>query len=434
MAKRALETLTTIATRLGGKSVNLLVFLVVARQLSLEEIAVYGFIFSTTLIYSAALDVGARNSLALFVGKQPEMGALYLRSGFFLWLTMALLGVPISYLTLFLSELPLNAVALSMPVALLLAAMLYVRIMQGGVLGAGDIQLFNSSELASRVVLFFGTVSLLLAPGGFTLVNAIWVLAASHLAAALFLFFKQIGDLRIPYKAGELLVLRIVARGFPFMLSVILLNAAKRFSFLVVSYTSSSEAAGIFFALHRLTEVITEVGLAIAVVAFSYSVRATSPNEAVQASAAMSRLSMLVFFAVAVLMVATIDVSLPLLLGPEFSSHERLFLLLIGATLAGAPWTILFPSLSVVLSPVKVFFLMVPGVAVNVITAKPLIALYGLEGAAFSIVLANIILTLSFLLVYRLVFHVPMSQFLFANRDDITGLFRLFRKFLSRAR
>ena len=57
MAKRALDTLATIVTRFGAKSVNLLVFLIVARQLSLAEMAAYGFIFSTTLIYLSLIHI-----------------------------------------------------------------------------------------------------------------------------------------------------------------------------------------------------------------------------------------------------------------------------------------------------------------------------------------------------------------------------------------
>ena len=88
MAKRALDTLATIVTRFGAKSVNLLVFLIVARQLSLAEMAAYGFIFSTTLIYSTILDLGTRNSLAVFIGKEPALTHDYTRSGFFLWLEL----------------------------------------------------------------------------------------------------------------------------------------------------------------------------------------------------------------------------------------------------------------------------------------------------------------------------------------------------------
>jgi len=94
MAKRALDTLATIVTRFGAKSVNLLVFLIVARQLSLAEMAAYGFIFSTTLIYSTILDLGTRNSLAVFIGKEPALTHDYTRSGFFLWLVLSVLGVP----------------------------------------------------------------------------------------------------------------------------------------------------------------------------------------------------------------------------------------------------------------------------------------------------------------------------------------------------
>jgi O-antigen/teichoic acid export membrane protein len=434
MAKRALDTLTTIVTRFGAKSVNLLVFLIVARQLSLTEMAAYGFIFSTTLIYSTILDLGTRNSLAVFIGKEPALTNDYTRSGFALWLVLSVLGVPAAYLTLRASDLGMDTTQLAIPFAILLAAMLYLRMMQGPPLGTGDIKLFNRSELASRVALLIGTVILLVIPGAFTLLSAVWVLAVSQVAAALYLFAKQLPAMRARSGKWTVLAWKLVSRGFLFMLSVLLMNAAKRASFLVVSQTSASDAAGTFFALQRLTEIITEVGLAIAVVAFSYSVRSSSTREAVDSSAAMLRTSMLLFTAVSVTMIATADVTVPLLLGSQFSSEGWLFTLLVVATLSGAPWTILFPSLSVVLSPFRVFLLMLPGVLLNIVTAKPLTVAYGLNGAALSMLISNVVLTLSFLLVYKIAFSVPIHRFLIINRDDLTGIRTLVDKVRMRVR
>ncbi|HDS1218206.1 hypothetical protein ABE583_16020 [Stenotrophomonas sp. TWI143] len=436
MAKRALDTLATIVTRFGAKSVNLLVFLIVARQLSLAEMAAYGFIFSTTLIYSTILDLGTRNSLAVFIGKEPALTHDYTRSGFFLWLVLSVLGVPAAYLTLRASDLGMDPAQLAAPFSILLAAMLYLRMMQGTPLGTGDIKLFNRSELASRIALLIGTVLLLVIPGAFTLLGAVWALAISQVAAALYLFAKQLPAIRVPSgkSTATALAWKLVSRGFLFMLSVLLMNAAKRVSFLVVSHTSASDDAGTFFALQRLTEIITEVGMAIAVVAFSYSVRSSSTKEAVDSSAAMLRTSMLLFTVVSVAMIATADVSVPLLLGSQFSADGWLFVLLVAATLSGAPWTILFPSLSVVLSPFRVFLLMLPGVMLNIVTAKPLTEAYGLNGAAISMLISNVVLTLSFLLVYRVAFSVPIHRFLIINRDDLAGMRALMEKLRMRLR
>ncbi|SFR90243.1 Membrane protein involved in the export of O-antigen and teichoic acid [Stenotrophomonas maltophilia] len=434
MAKRALDTLATIVTRFGAKSVNLLVFLIVARQLSLAEMAAYGFIFSTTLIYSTILDLGTRNSLAVFIGKEPALTHDYTRSGFYLWLVLSVVGVPAAYLTLRASDLGMDPAQLAAPFSILLAAMLYLRMMQGTPLGTGDIKLFNRSEVASRVALLIGTVLLLAIPGAFTLLGAVWALAISQVAAALYLFAKQLPAIRVPSGKSTALAWKLVSRGFLFMLSVLLMNAAKRVSFLVVSHTSASDDAGTFFALQRLTEIITEVGMAIAVVAFSYSVRSSSTKEAVDSSAAMLRTSMLLFTVVSVAMIATADVSVPLLLGSQFSADGWLFVLLVAATLSGAPWTILFPSLSVVLSPFRVFLLMLPGVMLNIVTARPLTEAYGLNGAAISMLISNVVLTLSFLLVYRVAFSVPIHRFLIINRDDLAGMRALMEKIRMRLR
>lgn len=432
MAKRLLDTLATVVTRFGGKSVNLLVFLIVARQLSLAEMAIYGFVFSTTLIFSTMLDLGIRNSLAVFVGQEPDRAASYTRASFLVWCVLAAVGVPISYITLHLSSLSIDIAALAPPFSLLLAAMLYLRMMQGTVLGEGDIRLFNTSELISRFVLLPCTLLLLAIPGSFTLMSAMWVLALSQLVAAVYLFARQYRFIFRPSANTLALTRRLIARGFLFMLAVLLMNAAKRVSFLVVSHVEPKAAAGLFFSLQRLTEIITEVGMAIAVVAFSYSVRAKSVNDALEGSAAMSRVAMVLFTLISVAMVASSSISVPLLLGARFAVDGWLFPLLVGTTLIGAPWTILFPSLSVVLSPARVLLLMLPGVSLNILTALPLTRAYGLEGAALSMLLSNLVLTGSFLVLYKVKFGIPMNRFLVIGRSDLSGLGTLVGKITSR--
>jgi O-antigen/teichoic acid export membrane protein len=427
-SSRGLDMILTVFARVGGKSLNLLVFAIVARNLSLGELGVYGFIFSITLILSTVLDLGVRNSLAVMIGKDAESTDRYASQTFMLWCILALLTAPALYLAYFGSQFDLETPAFLIPSTILLASMLYLRMMQGVLLGTGEIAMYNRSELASRIILVALT-AIFLVLGNLSLMSAIWSLAVSQAVAALYLLVSQWRTIRSGMRWDLGLAMALVSRGVVFMLSVLLMNASKRLAVLVISQLSSAENAGLFFALQRLTDVITEVGLAVAVVIFSHNVRAKSSGDAVQATAHSTRISFFVFTLMAIGLALTAHWTVPLALGTKFAGHTDVFVIVLAGTLIASVWTLLFPSLSVVTSPLTVFLLFIPGLSLNVAIIYPLMNWFGLAGAAWSMLIANIVLTASFLAVYKIRFGVSPRDFLIPTPTDFAAVSKLAKKF-----
>lgn len=422
MSNRIVDIIATVATRFGGKSINLIVFIIVLRNLSLAESAVYGFVFSSTLILSTMLDIGLRNSSAIFIGRDPSKANIYTRQSFFFWLSISTLSIPLTIATLSISNLAIEKSSIAPPTAILLVSMLYLRIMQGPLLGTGDIKKFNKSELASRVVLLVGTLAILAIPNAFTLDAVIWTLALSQTIAAAYLFFHQRHEIHNGAGFGMTYIMPLLRRGFIFMLSVLLTTASKRISFFAINHYSDEASSGLFFGLQRLTEVITEIGMAVAVVAFSYTVRAKSEADALDSTTKSTRICISFFALLSAVLVVFSEQIIPITLGSKFEGNDELFLLLLIATLFGSIWSILFPSLSATASPTIVLFLLVPGVSLNILSLPPLIAMMGLNGAAISMAASNLVITVLFLNYYRIKFKVPPYIFLIPSRDDINDL------------
>src|SRR5690606_2659783 len=77
MASREKQMLLTIIARFAGKSANFFVFAILARELSTADLGVYGFIFTASILFSTFFDVGVRNSVANFIGKEGNKAKDY---------------------------------------------------------------------------------------------------------------------------------------------------------------------------------------------------------------------------------------------------------------------------------------------------------------------------------------------------------------------
>jgi O-antigen/teichoic acid export membrane protein len=426
-AKRSVDVIITVLTRFGGKSVNLLVFLLVARALNLTEMGIYGFVFSTTLILSTMLDLGVRNSLAVFVGKEPERLAAFTRTAGMLWALSSILAVPAIFLSFHLTDMTILDAKYVVPAILLLGAMVFIRMLQGTLLGSGAIAQFNRSELASRVVLLILSGGLLLFDR-LDLEAALWTLALSQAFSALYLAFCIRQSLFSNSPEWVNIARMLIARGAPFMVCVLMMNASRRMSFFAVGQMTGVEDAGLFFALQRLTEIITEVGLAVSVVVFSHTVRDSSPERAAKNAAESTRMCLAVFLVISAVFGVSAPWSLPLLMGGQFHGDVFLFEVILLGTLAGSVWTILFPTVSVLTRPTSVMLIFLPGLILNVVSVYLLIPILGAVGGAWALLASNIILTISFLVFFRRRFGLAFTEFLLPQPSDFAGMLSKLRR------
>lgn len=417
-ARHALDMIATISARAGGKAINLWVFLLLARTLPLDELGMYGFAYSTAIILASAFDLGVRNSVAYYIGREQKLTATYAVQAVRLWLIACVPNSLVFWLILERSMPGLTTSQLTAPCLLLGASYLFVRMMQGVLLGDGRIHSYNASELASRVVLLAGTIACLLA-GVLNLQTALWTLALATTAAAIVLITRLFAYMRIGSWRNTLQAQQLIVRGFQFMIAVLLMSLAKRICFLVLGHLGTEAQTGTFYGYMRLTEVITEIGLAVAVVVFSNNVRSASTAEAVDNAALSTRLAVAVFSMLTVIGLLTASWLLPAFLGEGFSSGLGVFRIALVGTLIGSIWTILFPSLSAILPPLTTARVFAPSVIIGFALSWLMHNWWGLSGIAWAYLLTNAVLSGSFLAMYRARFGVPIRSFLMVRSEDV---------------
>src|SRR5690606_7837246 len=104
------------------------------------------------------------------------------------------------------------------PCLLLAASYLFVRMMQGVLLGEGRLARYNESELASRVVLLAGTLALLTLDA-LTLASALWTVASSSAVAAAVLGVRLATTIRLGRWRDVHIARTLLHRGFQFMIA-----------------------------------------------------------------------------------------------------------------------------------------------------------------------------------------------------------------------
>lgn len=419
---RATDMLITISARLGGKVINFAVFLVLARALTVEELGWLGFVYTTAFFLTAAFDVGIRNSVAYYIGKSPDDLGVFTSLVYALWAPLATLALLVLYFILHVASSDIVRAEYFVPSALFVASMLFMRMGQGVLLGQGRIAFFNQTELSARVALAIATLSLL-ALGKLSLSGALWAYATSQLVSSLVLARGTARQAARLTKSGLRLGWVLIQRGFIFMLGVLLMIAAKRVTVMLLSQVGTGEELGLFYGLDRFTEILTQAANAVAVVVFSQNVRSSTRAEAVGAAAQSTRLSLMVFAIVALVMMISADILVPIAMGGKYAGETALFRVLLIGTMAASIWTILFPSMSAIVSPRTPIVLFLPSVFVNVGLSWLCYRWWGIVGVGWAFAISSAALSATFLIAFRVMFSVPVRAFLVPSKSELLALF-----------
>lgn len=358
---KIMDMLQTVFIRFGSKAVNFIVFLLVARSLTGSEMGEYGLVFSTALILSVLFDFGLRNSSAVYVGGKFELAKKSSLMLHICWLIFSILGI------LFLISLPYFLESMkgireyNLPFSILFSGMLYIRIMQGALLGVGNIGDFNRSELSSRAVLIVLTVFFYFS-SGVTIENALWSLAVSQMIASLYLLMILIKRKFLVFTVEVDVLKRMLRRGVLFMIAVVVMSLSKRLTFYALGEYTSLDVSGVFFSILRMSEIVTEVALAVAVVLFSHSVRSKTEEAVIQSVAVTTRHMTAILFVMTLVMFSISSVVLNLLLPMVGIGGLAAFDVILWGTFFGSIWVMIFPSLASVVNPLVVACLFLPSV------------------------------------------------------------------------
>ncbi|MDF1585080.1 oligosaccharide flippase family protein [Marinimicrococcus flavescens] len=418
------ESLWVLGTRLILRAANLVVFMILARALSVAEFGFYGYVMATAVVLSVAFDLGQRQSTAFFIGREPENRADYTTHMLFMWLVLGSAGTLACWLMLRVGNYEESYGLLILVGALNTAPMLLLRTGQGAFLGAGRLDAYNRSELVSRIVMVTGTAGLWLADG-LTIAAALWLLLASHATAALYLLWRLAGDLRPAALVDWPLIRRMLRHGAVFAGSVLMMILLGRIGIWLVSAMMGEEALGVYFGVLRLGEMLADVAGAVGLVIFSHGVRAADPRESAQDAIRTARLVTAVMALVAVAAMLVAPLFLWLLLGSAYADETLPFRIIMLGTLFGCFNVMLFPCLSAQgLARVGIWAYGL-GCAVASLGCWLLIPPLGLEGAAIAYLLAQIVVASSITLVYRHRFGFRAGEILLLQREDLAVIRQL---------
>jgi O-antigen/teichoic acid export membrane protein len=433
-AAMLVDSAWVLATRFLLRGANFLIFLLLARSLSVGEFGFYGYLMSTAVVLSVAFDLGLRQSTASFLGGGSEPRDAVLTHMLLLWILLGSLAVLTAYgMLVGGGYAETHGAPLLLVAALGTAPMLFLRTAQGAFLGRGQLGKLNQSELITRVVMLGGTAGLWLA-GRLDLAAAVWTLLVAHLAAGLYLLLQLRADIRPSALLDLGLAGRMLRHGAVFASGVVLMILMGRIGIWLVNALLGPEALGLYFGVQRLGEMLVEVATAVGLVIFSHGVRATDQRESALDAVRIARVVTALMALVAVAAVLAARPFLAATLGAPYAAEADAFRLVMLGTLFACFNVMLFPCLSAQgLARVGIWAY---GLGCLVAWAGCLLLVPGhrLLGAAAAYALAQAAVAAVIALAYRARFGFGLASVLLPRPEDARDLAGLARRVPARLR
>lgn len=431
-AAMLVDSFWVLATRFLLRGANFLVFLLLARSLDVAEFGFYGYLMTTVVVLAVAFDLGLRQSVAFFTGREPELRAAVVTHMLLLWLGLGAAAVLATWGVL-VGGGHAERGTLAVVAALNAAPLLFLRMGEGALLGRGALGDLNRVELVSRAAMLGGTTALW-ALGRLDLAAAVWTLLLAHLAAGLYLLSRIAADLRPGTLLDAGLTSRMLRHGAVFAGGIILMILMGRIGIWLVSALMGAEALGLYFGVQRLGEMLVEVATAVGVVIFSHGVRTLEQREAALDAVRIARVVTACMALVAAVAIALAPEILALFLGAPYAAEADAFRVVMLGTLAACFNVMLFPCLSSQgLARIGVWAYG-GGCLVAWLGCQLLIPPYGLLGAAVAYALAQAAVAVTIALAYRARFGFGLAAVLLPQGEDVRDIAGLARRLPGRLR
>lgn len=432
-AAMLVDSFWVLGTRFLLRGANFVIFLLLARALTVAEFGFYGYLMSTAVVLSVAFDLGLRQSTAFFTGHEPAQRPAVITHMLLLWLVLAAAAVLATYGMLAGGGYAETYGSLTLVAAAGTAPMLFLRTGQGAFLGGGQLGKLNQSELISRVVMLGGTAGLWLL-GRLDLTGAVWTLLLAHALAALYLLLQ----IRADIAPGTLLDLplagRMLRHGAVFASGIVLMILMGRIGIWLVNALMGEEALGLYFGVQRLGEMLVEVATAVGVVIFSHGVRTADEKEAARDAIRIARLITACMALLALLTIVGARPFLALFLGAPYAAEAGAFRIIMAGTLAACFNVMLFPCLSSQgLARIGIWAYGL-GCLVAWAGCQLLIPALQLTGAAIAYALAQIAVAAVIAIAYRARFGFGLATVLLPQAEDAREILGLARRLPARLR
>lgn len=280
----------------------------------------------------------------------------------------------------------------------------------------------NTSDILQKTVLFFSVVASF-GYGATSIGIIFWGFALSTVLTIIYLCLR-IFNIDAPNLelSSDNLASNLFGRGFVFMVGAFSMIAYKKVGFYVADYHCGESMSGIYFGVNRFAEVITEVGIAVSMVLFSNNVKNKDRKKSINDAAKATRVCVFVLFFLALFFCVFAPEILEVGLGRNFVEYQLLYRVALCAAAIGLVPTIMFPTLTLIYSPIKVATLYLLAVIFNLALSEVFFTYQDIIGIALSLLLSNLILSVVIMLYLKNSESILVQDFLLIKLDDLRFL------------
>lgn len=403
----ALQAISAVIAKIIMKASNFIVIFVLARALDKHGFGLYGVFVSSLLLISAFGNIGVRQSSAYLVGQKRLTDGEALGGMFFLWPFMSIIGGGLVWIILN-RTVGYQDIQLAGPAWFGFSVFLLILFCQGLFMGRNEIRWLNMVDVLPRLLLvpmvlfavFFGNLDS---------VSSLWIFASCMAATALvglYVAWPSAARPTLRFAAiGQLIIF-----GWPYALALSVSQLNLQITILMIGAKLDAAEAGYFFLASRINGLPVESAVAMALVLFSHSARATDAHEALRRSAQLVSWAMLLVLLFAGLMYVLAPWIVPIVFGADQARAAGILRIL----LFGLPGLVLAVSLYPVLGGLGRSLLgataTVPAVVVHGVLCWYLIDVAGAKGAAVAAVFGYTIWAIGLLVVVR---QIGVSPWIF---------------------
>lgn len=404
----------TIFVRFFGKGANFVSFFLLLNNLDIKVVGEYGLIFTTLFIFSIAMDMGLRNSIGTSQNNRIPINKSFtkLRNHTIACIPgFIIIGLVTSY------SINLNQnYLLGIICSILLLHITYTRTAQGIILSNNNVQLINKLDFTQKTT-FLILIIVLIKTDELTLYTTLSSLIISFTTNLVFCILRYGPDSK-----NDLIFFSkdIYKNGLLFMLTAFTMILLTKYNILYSSIKFDSSYSGIYFSVIRISEITTEIAVAISMVLFS---RATSTKIDINDIAKTCRITFTTLFVLSMIILIIFYMYLDKI--PSLKNFElRHFTLAIIAALFGSLPMTLFSMLPTLIKRNSIFITYLTVFIIQAFLSFIFPNLIGFDGLFISLLISNIILFFCIITLISNKTEIKFLNFLIIKYTDISKIFQ----------
>ena len=399
----------TILARFFGKGANFLSFFLLLNNLDIKVVGEYGLIFTTLFIFSITMDMGLRNSIGTSIKDRNSIHESFakLRSHTIACIPcFIIIGLGTNYIINLYYYYLLGFIS-----SVLLLHLTYTRTAQGILLSNNNIQLVNKLEIIQKttfLILLIGLIQL----GKLDIYTALTSLIISHSTNLAYCILLYGSDEKFKFNFFSK---DIYKNGLIFMFTAFAMISITKYNILFSNFKFDPSYSGVYFSIIRISEITTEISVAISMVLFSH---ATSKKIEINDIAKTCRITFTTLSIASMITLIVLYFYLDII--PSLENFEfRHFLLAIIATLFSSIPMTLFSMLPTIIKRNEILKTYLAVLIVQVLLSYIFSSLIGFDGLFLSLLVSNIILFSCIITLTSQQTQTKFTDFLIIKNTDL---------------